>query len=178
MKVGIICAQGLEECEGLLVYDLLFRTDLEVELLGLTSNEVTSSHNVTFKTDKLLKDVDIKEYDCIVLPGGMPGTMNLEKSEDVQSIIDYFMANNKLIAALCAAPSILVHKGLLNNNEFVCFPGCEAGKIPLKQKAYKHNNIITGNGLGGTIEFAALIIESLLGKDKAEEILKRIQYII
>lgn len=177
MKVGIICAQGLEECEALLVYDLLFRTEIQVDLIALNQLDITSSHNLTFKANKLIKDVDLKEYDCIVLPGGQPGTMNLEKSEIVQEAIDYFMANNKLIAALCSAPSILIHKGLLDHGQFTCFPGSEANKRSLKVKAYQHNNIITGNGLGGTIEFAALIIKNLFDEEKANEILKRIQYI-
>lgn len=69
MKVGIICAQGLEECEALLVYDLLFRTEIQVDLIALNQLDITSSHNLTFKANKLIKDVDLKEYDCIVLPG-------------------------------------------------------------------------------------------------------------
>lgn len=177
MKVGIFCAQGCEECEALLVYDLIYRTGIEVDLIGLNQYDITSSHNLTFKTNKIMKDVDIKEYDCIVLPGGDPGAMNLERSDAVQEAIDYFMANNKLIAALCSAPSILIHKGLLDHGQFTCFPGCECNKRSLKVKAYKYQNIITGNGLGGTIEFASMITENLLGKEKADEILKRIQYI-
>ena len=176
MKVAIICAQGLEECEGLLVYDLLFRAKLDVELIGLDEN-ITSSHNVTFKADKLLKDVDIKEYDCLVLPGGMPGRDNLEGSKLVSDAIDYFAANNKLIAAVCSAPSILINKGLLKDKEFTCFPGWECGKEKVHVKAYQHGNIITGNGLGGTIEFATLIIKNLVNEETANEILKRIQYI-
>lgn len=176
MKVAIICAQGLEECEGLLVYDLLFRAKLDVELIGLDEN-ITSSHNVTFKADKLLKDVDIREYDCLVLPGGMPGRDNLENSSLVNDAIDYFVANNKLIAAVCSAPSLLIKKGLLGDKEFTCFPGWECGKEKLNVKAYQHKNIITGNGLGGTIEFATLIIKNLVNEETANEILKRIQYI-
>lgn len=177
MKVAIICAQGLEECEGLLVYDLLFRAKLDVDLIGLDSEDITSSHGVTFKTNKLLKDVDIKEYDCLVLPGGVPGRDNLENSKLVQDAIDYFISSNKLLAALCSAPSLLIKKGLLNDNEFTCFPGWECGKQKIHVKAYQIKNIITGNGLGGTIEFAQMIIKNLVDEETANDVLKRIQYI-
>ena len=76
MNAAIICAQGLEECEALLTYDLLHRAGVNVELLGLDLT-ITSSHNVTFNVHKLLKEVNILDYDCLVLPGGIPGTNNL-----------------------------------------------------------------------------------------------------
>lgn len=175
MKATIICAQGLEECEALLTYDLLHRANIQVELLGLDS-QITSSHNVTFNTHKLLKEVDIMDYDCLILPGGIPGTNNLEDSKDVQNAIDLFVNNNKLIAAVCAAPSILNHKGLLEDKKFTCYPGFECGLTSTKEKAVQNGNIITGIGLGGTIEFASLIIKNLLGEEKAQDVLKKIQY--
>lgn len=175
MKTCIICAPGMEECEALLTYDLLFRAGIEVDLLGLEET-ITSSHNATIKTHKLLKDADLVVYDCLVLPGGMPGTLNLEKEELVQKTIDKYAKENKLIAAVCAAPSILIHKGLLKDNQFTCFPGFENGFVSTGLKAFQEGNIITGKGLGGTIEFASLIIKNLISEEKAEEVLKQIQY--
>lgn len=175
MKVAIICAQGLEECEALLTYDILFRSGIEVELLGL-DEVITSSHNVIFNTHKLLKDVEILDYDCVVLPGGMPGTNNLKESEEVSKIIDLFVKNNKFIAAVCAAPSILANKGLLKDNKFTCFPGFESGLISTGEKCVADGKIITGKGLGATIEFASLIVEKLLNEEAKEDVLKRIQY--
>lgn len=175
MKAGIICANGLEECEGLIVYDLLYRSGIDVKLIGLT-DEVTSSHELTFKTNININDFDYKNYDCIVLPGGMPGTKNLEANNKVQEIIDYFVANNKLIGAICAAPSILNHKGLLKDNKFTCFPGFECGLNSTCQKVEKDGNIITARGLGANFEFAYEIIKALTSEDKAKETLERIQY--
>lgn len=175
MKTCIICAPGMEECEALLTYDLLYRAGIEVELLGLEEN-ITSSHNVSIKTHKLLKDADIDSYDCLVLPGGMPGTLNLEKDENVSNAIDRFVKNEKLIAAVCAAPSILIHKGLLKDNKFTCFPGFENGLISNGLKACQDGKLITGIGLGGTMEFASLIIKNLISEQKADEVLKQIQY--
>ncbi|MDO5440488.1 MAG: DJ-1/PfpI family protein [Erysipelotrichaceae bacterium] len=175
MKVAIFCANGVEECEALLVYDLLYRCELDVDLVSVADELITSSHKLSFKTNKNINDIDIKEYDCIVLPGGDPGSKNLDACLKVHEAIDYCVKENKLIAALCSAPFILVKKGLLNDNEFTCFPGCEEGKISTGEKVHQHKNIITGKGLGATIEFAGLIIKNLLGEDKQNEIYKRIQ---
>ena len=176
MKVAILCAEGVEECEALLVYDLLYRAKLDVELLSVKDENITSSHNLTFKTNRLLKDVDIKEYDCLVLPGGDPGSKNLDANVLVHEAIDYFMKENKLIAALCSAPFILIKKGLLNDNEFTCFPECNEGKVSTEEKVHQHKNIITGKGLGATLEFSCMIIDNLLNKEVSEDILRRIQY--
>lgn len=175
MKVGIICANGMEECEGLIVYDLLYRSGIEAKLVGLL-DEITSSHELTFKTNININDFDYKDYDCIVLPGGMPGTKNLEANSKVQEIIDYFVSNNKLIAAICAAPSILNNKGLLKDNRFTCFPGFECGLTSTHNKVEHEGNIITARGLGANIEFSYEIIKTLIGEDKAKETLERIQY--
>ena len=175
MKCAIICAQGLEECEALVTYDILFRSGIETDLLGL-EKDIVSSHKVNFKTHKLLSEVNILDYDCIVLPGGIPGTNNLEASPLVQKAIDEFVKHGKYIAAVCAAPSILIHKGLLKDNKFTCYPGFESYLKSTGAKAYQDNKFITGKGLGATIEFAAMIVKNLVGEDKAKETLNKIQY--
>lgn len=175
MKTMIIVTNGLEECEALVTYDLLYRAGIETDLVGL-QNEVTSSHQVTFKAHKHIDDINPDEYNCLVLPGGMPGTLNLENDERVQKLIDLFVSQNKFIAAICAAPSILIHKGLLQNNKFICFPGFENGLTPANEKAIQDNKFITGKGLGAAIEFSYLIIKNLINEDKAKEIIHKIQY--
>ena len=175
MKAIIIINNGLEECEALVTYDLLFRAGIEVELVGFT-NEVLSSHNVTFKAHKLLDEINSNDYDCLILPGGMPGTKNLENDQRVQDMIDLFVKQDKYIAAICAAPSILIHKGLLKNNKFICYPGFESGLLPANEKAIQDNKFITAKGLGAVFEFSYLIIKNLINEDKAKQILKQIQY--
>ena len=175
MKAIIIINNGLEECEALVTYDLLFRAGIEVELVGFTS-EVLSSHNVTFKAHKLLDEINPNDYDCLILPGGMPGTKNLENDQRVQDMIELFVKQDKYIAAICAAPSILIHKGLLKNNKFICYPGFESGLLPANEKAIQDNKFITAKGLGAVFEFSYLIIKNLINEDKAKQILKQIQY--
>lgn len=176
MKACIICAQGLEECEALITYDLLFRSQIDVKLVGL-EKELTSSHNVTFKTNLTIDELDYRDYDCLILPGGLPGTKNLEASESVQKLIDYFIANDKYVAAICAAPSILYHKGLLVDNEFTCFPGAVEELKSNNKKAHTYNKIITGKGMGATFEFAYEIIKALKDEKTAKEVLERTQFI-
>ena len=166
----------MEECEALVTYDLLYRTGIETDLVGLQP-EVTSSHNVIVKAHRLIEDVSMDDYDCLILPGGMPGTKNLENDERVQKLIDRFVKENKLVAAICAAPSILIHKGLLRSGHFICFPGFEGDLVPASDvKAIKDGNFITGKGLGAAFEFAYLIIKELVNEEKAEEVLAKIQY--
>ena len=175
MKTMIIVTDGLEECEALLTYDLLYRAGIDVELVG-TAETITSSHNVTFKAHKLLKDIDTSEYECLVLPGGMPGTKNLENNETVSKIIDEFVKDDKYVAAICAAPSILLNKGLLQNNKFICFPGFEKDYTPADCKAIQDRKFITAKGLGAAFEFSYIIISNLISEEKAKEVLSKTQY--
>ena len=173
MKALIICEHGLEECEALIVYDLLTRAKIDTTLAGPTPT-ITSSHNLTFKINEPIGLIDPSKYDCLILPGGMPGLTNLENNKNVDELITHFVNNNKLIAAICAAPSILIKKGLLKNNEFTCYPGYECGLESTGKKVTVHNNIITANGLGSAIEFGLKIIETLLGQNVASEIENKI----
>ena len=174
MKTMILVTSGLEECEALIVYDLLYRAKIEVELVGL-NKEIVSSHNVTFKPHKLIDNIDPKEYECLILPGGMPGTINLEADKRVQNLIDEFARDDKYICAICAAPSILIHKGLLKDGKFICYPGFENFLTPCTEKVAIDNKFITGKGLGAAFEFAYLIIEKLVSKEAADNVFDRIQ---
>ena len=175
MKALIICERGLEECEALIVYDLLTRAGIETVLAGNTP-EVTSSHNVTIKMTEPLGLINPSDFHCLILPGGMPGTKNLQSDKTVDDIIDHFIANQKLICAICAAPSILINKGIIKNGEFTCYPGFECGKESTGEKVHVHENIITANGLGSAIEFGIEIIKKMLGESNAIAIKNKIQY--
>lgn len=175
MKTMIIVTNGLEECEALITYDMLYRAGVEVDLVGL-QDEVESSHKVTFKAHKNINDINPDEYNCLVLPGGMPGTLNLENDDRVQNLIDLFVKQDKYVCAICAAPSILIHKGLLQNNKFICFPGFENGLTPANEKAVQDGKFITGKGMGAAVEFSYLIIKNLINEDKAKEVVSKIQY--
>ena len=177
MKTLIFCAQGHEECEALIVYDLLKRAKMEVELVSISDDLlVTSSHGLTYQTDRLFKDVDFSEVQALVLPGGLPGTDNLYAFKPLIAKLHEFYEAKKLIAAICAAPSIFIKEGFVSDEEFVCFPGFECSKKPKTGKVAIKDNVITAKGLGADFEFAHAIIAYLKDKETADAVLKQIQY--
>ena len=177
--VYIFLADGFEEIEALAPLDIMRRANIDVLTVGVTGEYVTGSHNITVKADILPEKVDYSILDCVILPGGLPGTTNLEKDERVQNTIDYASENNKLICAICAAPSILGHKGLLDGKEATCYPGFEdsfeGGKY-VKQSVVKCDNFITSDGMGSAYEFGFEITAELTSKETAKKIKEQIQY--
>ena len=115
-------AEGFEETEAVTPIDLLRRSGKKVITVGVGDNIIMGSHGIPVVTDTIAQEAPLTdELEMIILPGGMPGTLNLEKSEYVQAAIDFCTANNKYIGAICAAPSILGHKGLLKGRKAVCY---------------------------------------------------------
>ncbi len=176
--VYVFLADGFEEVEAITPIDYLRRADIDVVTVGVTGASVTGAHNVTLMCDVTEDEIDITKAQGIVLPGGMPGTLNLEKSEIVQDAIDYCVKNNLLISAICAAPSILGHKNLLENKNAVCFPGFESELYGAKIAdgfAVTDSNIITAKGAGAASEFAFEIIKYLCNDEVAAKIKATVQ---
>ncbi len=177
--VYIFLAEGFEEIEALAPLDIMRRAGIEVKTIGVMGEFVTGAHKITVKADALIDDVDYSLIDAIILPGGLPGTTNLEKDEKVQAAIDYAAENDKLVCAICAAPSILGHKGLLKDKEATCYPGFEdsfdGGKY-LKKPVVKSGNFITSNGMGSAYDFGFEITACLKSDDVANKIKEQIQW--
>ena len=121
----VFLADGFEETEALATLDVMRRAKLDVLTVGVTGEMVTSSHKVTVKADILPDKINLDNIEGVVLPGGVPGTPNLEKADCVIEAVKYCYENDKYIAAICAAPSILGHLGILNNKKATCFPEYE-----------------------------------------------------
>lgn len=169
--IYLFVADGFEEIEALAPLDILRRAELEVALVGVGGRVIRGAHGICVCCDMTTDDIAPETLEMIILPGGMPGTLNLEKSEAVQCFIDFCAQNNKWIGAICAAPSILGHKGLLDGRNFTCFPGYES-QAP--QGRYhtggvvRDANIITAAGAGVALEFGLALTEVLLGKQRAD----------
>lgn len=177
--VYIFLADGFEEIEALAPLDIMRRANIDVLTVGVTGEYITGAHNITVKADIMPEAVDYRALDCVILPGGLPGTTNLEKDERVQSAIDYASDNNKLVCAICAAPSILGKKGLLAGKEATCYPGFEdtfTGGKYVKQSVVKCGNFITSDGMGSAYKFGFAITAALCGNEAAEKIKEQIQY--
>lgn len=179
-KIAVFFAQGFEEIEALTVIDICRRGGVEAEMVSVTGEEeVTSSHGVSVKMDKLFENADFEEYDMLVLPGGMPGTKNLEAHAGLMAQVDRFYAENRYIAAICAAPSIFGHKGFLKGRRACSYPSFEshlegaeitAGPVEIA------DHVITSRGMGTAIDFGLAILKIFCGSEKAEELSKGIVY--
>lgn len=180
-KTAIFFGTGYEEIEALTVVDILRRAGEEIEMVSVTQERtVTSSHGVEVKMDKILSEVNFDEVDVIVLPGGMPGTKNLEACGALMEQVDAFVKTGKTVAAICAAPSILGHHGHLKGKKACCFPDFEShleGADVKWEPAVIDGNIITGRGMGAAIPFGLAILEKLQGKEAAEAMGKKIVYL-
>ncbi len=177
--VLVFLAQGFEEIEALAPVDLLRRANVDVRTVGVGGKEIAGSHGIVVKADMTDKEIADEMPEMIVLPGGMPGTLNLEASEAVRNMILKCAENNCYIAAICAAPSILGHMGLLKGKKAVCFPGYEKDLIGADVQMSKvcvDGNIVTARGAGAAIDFALELIGCLKGEAVADKIGKAIVY--
>ena len=179
-RTAIFFATGYEEIEALTVVDILRRAGEEITMVSITDERsVTSSHGVEVTMDKVLSEVNFDETDVIVLPGGMPGTKNLEACAALMEQVDAFVQAGKTVAAVCAAPSILGHRGHLNGKKACSFPDMESqleGAEVLREPAVIDGNIITGRGMGAAIPFGLAMREKLQGKEAADAMGKKIVY--
>ncbi len=179
-KIAIPLATGFEETEAITVIDILRRADLDVTTISIGETLVVDgAHGIKILADKLFGEIDFDKMDMIILPGGMPGTLNLDNHIELKKRIIEFDLDEKWIGAICAAPSIIGKLGLLEDKEATCYPSFEEklfnAKISEKTTVVA-DNIITSRGMGTAIEFALTIVENLVSKEKAEKLAKAIIY--
>lgn len=179
-RVYVFFATGYEEIEGLTTVDLLRREKIDVTTVSITGDRtVMGSHEIPVVMDCLFEEVDFAEADMLVLPGGGAGTKNLEAFAPLMQRVDEFTAAGKAVAAICAAPSILGHRGHLNGRKAICYPGFEealTGATLVKKGVVCDGNIITGRGMGASIDFALAIVAYLKGDEAAQSLQDKICY--
>ncbi len=169
--IYVFLADGFEEIEAVATIDILRRAELDVKIVGVGSKNITGAHHITIMADITDKEATAKGLEMIVLPGGMPGALNLEKSEYVKDIIKLCDAYDLYIAAICAAPSILGRMGLCKGKNITCYPGFET---QLPDSNYTGGGVtvdgkyITGKGPGVAIDFSLKLVEMLLGEERAK----------
>lgn len=179
-KVSVILADGFEEIEALTVVDLLRRAQIYVGTVSITDDyTVHGAHGINAQAEDLFEEVAFVESDMIVLPGGMPGTSNLNAHEGVRRVVKEFNRDGKYIGAICAAPTILGNLGLLKGKRVSCYPSVEQeiqGAVMTRTDVTVDGNLITSRGAGTAIAFALKLIEMLSGAEKAAEIAEAILY--
>ena len=177
--IYVFLANGFEETEAVAPIDMLRRAGEELKTVGVTGKTVTSSHGITVTADITADEIRLDDaLKMIVLPGGMPGTNNLEASADVQRAIDFCAENGRFIGAICAAPKIIGAKGLLNGRKAVCFPGFESfleGADVQTDIVVRDGDYVTAKGAGAAVAFGLKLVEALSGKALADKLEAQIQ---
>lgn len=179
-KIGVFFAEGFEEIEALTVVDVCRRCGIEVEMVSAYGEEqVLGSHGILVGMDLKFSEADFASYDMLVLPGGGKGTQGLEACEPLMAKVDEFYGAGKYIAAICAAPSIFGHRGILKGRRACSYPAFEShleGAAVTKGPVEVDGKVITSRGMGTAIDFALAIAEVFCGKDIARDMAEKIVY--
>lgn len=180
-KIYTFLATGFEEIEALAPVDILRRRNQEVVTLSITGSLfVESSHGITVKADMLFEEADLSDADMLLLPGGMPGSVNLNNHEGVRQALIAQYERGGRIGAICAAPMVLGSLGLLEGRRATCSPGFE---VYLKGAEYTHElftvdgNIITGEGPAATLPYAYKILSFFVGEEETRTLQHKMQYL-
>mgnify|MGYP002555592629 FL=1 len=179
-RLAIFLAAGFEEIEALTVVDLCRRSGLEIDMVSITEERrVTGSHGICVEADTVFAKATFEQYEMLILPGGMPGTKNLEAHGGLMEKLDTFFEEGKYIGAICAAPSVLGHRGILKGKKACCYPGFEEqleGAEVTGAPVEKDGKVITSRGMGTAIDFGLAIVETFCGKEQADNLAKSIIY--
>lgn len=181
IKGLILLANEFEDIEGLGTIDLLRRANLSVDLVSITGNkEIITQSKIKITADKLVEEIDVNDYNFLIIPGGAAVKKTHLSSNITISIINTFMKKKQLIATICAAPSILGTNGYLKDKNYVCFPEFEklvkGGNYQETKNVVVSDNIITSKAAGTTFNFAYEIIKYLKNEETAKQVLNSVFY--
>ena len=171
--VLVFLANGFEEIEALATVDILRRAGLDVVTVGIGGTQIAGAHGITVTADRddtAALPTKADGLQAVVLPGGLPGTEHLRASAVVNACLDRADADGVLLCAICAAPSVLGMKGLLQGREATCYPGYEEqllGAVCTGESVAEAADRITAQGAGVTIPFALAIVRRLVSPDVA-----------
>ncbi len=174
MKTCIFLANGFEEGEAVNTIDILRRANIKIDIVSIYENQsdIIGSHNIIVKTEKNIFNVkDFSEYNCFILPGGK-GVSELLKSNKLKEILIDANLKNKYIAAICAAPKILIEWKIITDHKIVHYPGVLKYNNVATNPVFVDRNIITGTSIGTSIQFGLLIVKILLNENKKNSIEK------
>ena len=180
-NVCVFLAEGFEEIEAITVVDVLRRAQLPVVTVAVGTGATSASnpptiagaHGIPVTADTTIEQLDAASIEALVLPGGMPGTTNLEGNEKLRELLVQFAHDGKPIAAICAAPMVLGHLGILEGRRATIYPGMEdelVGATPIAEPAVTDGNITTGRGPATALPFALALVERFCGAEIAEGI--------
>lgn len=180
MNAFLFLAEGFEEIEALATVDILRRADIEVSTVSITSEKnVKGKMGITVMADTIFDEIVDLDGDILILPGG-PAVSKLKEHEGLENLLKEYYMEEKWIAAICPAPTVLAKLELLKNRKAICYPGLEdeleEASIQEDVEVVVDEKIVTSKGPGTTFPFAIKIVELLQGKDKAEKIAEEMVY--
>lgn len=179
-KTAVMLAEGFEEIEAVSVVDILRRGNIQCITCSLKDYDVSGSHGIRFTADALINELDFNEFDAVILPGGMPGAVNLKNDERVIKLIRNFNENKKLVCAICAAPIVLNEAGIIDGIKITSYPDVKGklkGCIYSEEIVIQDGNIITSRGPATAMSFAYKILENFIGSGKVSELKRGMLFI-
>ena len=171
--ITVLLADGFEEIEALTPVDMLRRAGKKVVTVGITGKTVTGAHGIPVIADCEPKGLPHDKIECLILPGGMPGTKNLDESPETDALINRTLSDGGRLAAICAAPSVLGKRGLLRGKKATCYPSFERfleGATASTEKVVTDENVTTSRGAGTAMDFALELVSLLVSPEKSEEL--------
>lgn len=176
--VYMLLGTGFEETEAIVPLDLLRRAGIPVLTVGLSGKVVYGGHGIGVEADIHLSEIDLTNVDMIILPGGLTGVASIRASEEAMNAIRFAWENEKFVAAICAAPTVLADLGITDGKNATCYPGCESnmGRAILQENAscVRDGNLITGTSAGCAVPFGLMLIAALKGQQAADSIAEQI----
>lgn len=178
----IFLANGSEECEALIVVDVLRRAGIGISTVSIEKDKtIVSAHDIAIACDETLAGFKAGSETIMVIPGGLAGTDRMKKSAELKEVLKAHLAKGGKLAAICAGPTVPASFGLIDGKEACCFPGCESGlgeKVSYIKDAYVHQDdwLITGRGVGATFDFALAIVAELRDQATADKLAEHLQY--
>jgi 4-methyl-5(b-hydroxyethyl)-thiazole monophosphate biosynthesis len=155
---------------------MLRRGEIDLTVAGVTGKQVTGAHGVVITADRTIDELDFTQFDCVVLPGGMPGAKNLAESDEVMEFTASMYADGRLVAAICAAPAVVLGPaGMLKGRRAVCYPGAESYSPDshfINERCVRDGNLITAQGPGCAADFSFAVLDALKGEKTAHEVRK------
>ena len=174
--VYLFLAEGFEEIEAIAVVDILRRAGISLQTVSVhDSKNVKAAHGVTIEADILINEVDMNRADMLILPGGMPGTHNLAKSDKLMDLLREANERDIYLSAICAAPTVLSKAGLLQGKKAICYPGFEAeleGAVIHDDLVVRDGKLITSKGPGTAMVFAYALVDILKGNLESDALRK------
>ncbi len=172
-RVAVILADGFEEVEAMAIIDVLRRADIDTVVAGLHEGPVASARKVKVLPDTVIDTVHAEDFDMVVLPGGQPGSDNLNADPRVKDLIRSFSQKGKLTGAICAAPYVLANAGVLRGKRATSYPSYKdrlGGALYEEKAVVSDGNVLTSRGAGTALGFGLAIVEKLIGREKAQKI--------